>query len=90
MATGTNRFWYRISKLGFVRKGLFRMCERFTPGIWAMFLCRKRFIQDQARSSVGDGGATQVVSLGAGMDTLFVRNGPARTRSRPPVSLRKR
>ena len=74
MATGANRFWYGISKLSFVRSSLFGMYEKFTPGIWAMFLCRKRSIQDQARASVSDRGATQVVNRGAGMDTLLVRD----------------
>lgn len=74
MATGKERFWYRISRWSIVRNSLFGMIERLTPGIWAMFLCRKRYIQDQARSSVTAGAATQVVNLGAGMDTLLARD----------------
>lgn len=73
MATGAQRFWLILCRWSLIRHGLFRMYEKLTPGIVALFLCRKRFIQDVARQAL-EGGIHQVVSLGAGADTLLSRD----------------
>jgi len=49
-----------------------RVTEKRTPGIWAMVMCRKRYIDDKAADFV-DGQAETMVSLGAGFDTQAYR-----------------
>lgn len=73
MSTGSNRFWYNLCQLRFMRNFFFWFYEKITPGIWAMFTGRKRYIQDRAHEHL-ERGAQQVVSLGAGFDTLLSRD----------------
>lgn len=46
--------------------------EKRGPGIWAMVLCRKRYIEDQLVAALPSGIGV-VVNLGAGLDTLAYR-----------------
>jgi len=55
-----------------VRRWLVRMTERQIPGLWAGILCRKRYAEDGLRAALA-GGVTEVVVLGAGLDTLAYR-----------------
>ncbi len=56
-----------------MRNGIFRLYERLIPGVWAIFCCRKRFIEDKAQDAV-QAGVKAVVNLGAGLDTLVYRS----------------
>ena len=59
-----NRGWYRRLMLGM---------ERVTAkGIFLHYLMRKRFIEDTVRSAIADG-CSQLVVVGAGLDTLATR-----------------
>jgi methyltransferase (TIGR00027 family) len=55
-----------------VRRALEAATERKLSGGWASFLCRKRYIDDQLLSGLGDG-IESVVILGAGYDTRAYR-----------------
>ena len=52
---------------------MFRTHEKFIPGAWAIFPCRKRFIEDKAQDAVHEG-VKAFVNLGAGLDTLVYRS----------------
>jgi methyltransferase (TIGR00027 family) len=59
-----NSFWFR---------GIAKLLERLTlPGITVHYVLRKKFIEDYVLESVAKG-ATQVINLGAGFDTLAYR-----------------
>jgi len=58
----------RLTRPAFVRDWVVRTTEKRTPGIWAMVMCRKRYIDDKAAEAAG-GQAETVVNLGAGFDT---------------------
>jgi methyltransferase (TIGR00027 family) len=53
------------------RNWLIRFAEKNTPGLWALVMCRKRFIDEKLLESVDCIGA--VVNLGAGSDTRVYR-----------------
>ena len=73
IAPGGVRFQAWLCSSAWMRNGIFRMTERFIPGAWAIFCCRKRFIEDKAQDAV-HGGVKAVVNLGAGLDTLVYRS----------------
>lgn len=50
--------------------------RRMSPGHTLYLALRKRFIQDEVEAALADG-ATQVLMLGAGMDTLCLRLAPS-------------
>lgn len=52
-----------------VRAWLERGSDRSAPGVWGGVLCRKRYVRDQVRAAL-DGGAGQLVVLGAGLDPV--------------------
>jgi methyltransferase (TIGR00027 family) len=62
------RAFVRLTRPAFVRDWVVRATEKRTPGIWAMVMCRKRYIDDKAAEAAG-GQAETVVNLGAGFDT---------------------
>jgi methyltransferase (TIGR00027 family) len=66
------RAFIRLASPPFVRDWMVRATEKKAPGAWAMALCRKRYIHDQAVEAV-TGPAEAVVNLGAGFDTLAYR-----------------
>jgi methyltransferase (TIGR00027 family) len=53
------------------RNWLIRFAEKNSPGLWALVMCRKRFIDDKLIESVDCIGA--IVNLGAGSDTRVYR-----------------
>lgn len=55
-----------------VRRWLRRATDRQMPGLWGGMLCRKRYAEDCLRAALADG-MTEVVILGAGLDTLAYR-----------------
>ncbi|EHB55277.1 methyltransferase [Mycolicibacterium rhodesiae JS60] len=55
-----------------VRSALKSATDKKLEGGWASFLCRKRYIDDQLRTSIAKG-VDAVVILGAGYDTRAVR-----------------
>jgi methyltransferase (TIGR00027 family) len=55
-----------------VRDLLVRATERSGPGMWAAFLCRKRYADDAVADALA-AGIGQVVFLGAGLDTRACR-----------------
>ncbi|MBA0044965.1 SAM-dependent methyltransferase [Mycobacteroides sp. LB1] len=54
-----------------LRNLLVRLAERSGQGAWSIFVCRKRYIDDQLASSAGT--FDSVVNLGAGLDTRGCR-----------------
>jgi methyltransferase (TIGR00027 family) len=66
------RAFVRLTRPAFVRDWMVRATEKGTPGIWAMVMCRKRYIDDKAAEAAG-GQAETVVNLGAGFDTQAYR-----------------
>lgn len=66
------RAFVRLTRPAFVRDWMVRATEKGTPGIWAMVMCRKRYIDDKA-AEAADGQAETVVNLGAGFDTRAYR-----------------
>ncbi len=54
-----------------LRRLMMAAIERSGPGMWANFVCRKRYIADKVTESFD--GIDAVVVLGAGMDTLAYR-----------------
>lgn len=67
------RAWMKILTPAWLRDGLFRLDEWLMPGAWALFLCRKRYIQEKAEEAATQG-VKAIVNLGAGWDTLVVRS----------------
>lgn len=67
------RFWAWLCSPAWMRNTMFRMYEKLVPGAWALFPCRKHFIEDKAQDAV-HGGVKAVVNLGAGLDTLVYRS----------------
>jgi len=68
------RAYVRLMRLPSVRDWIVRAAEKKAPGIWAMVMCRKRYIDDKVAEAV-DGQAETVVNLGAGFDTQAYRLG---------------
>jgi methyltransferase (TIGR00027 family) len=66
------RVFVGLTRPAFVRDWMVRAVEKRTPGIWAMVLCRKRYIDDKAAEAAG-GQAETAVNLGAGFDTRAYR-----------------
>ncbi len=66
------RAFVRLTRPAFVRDWMVRTSEKMTPGVWAIFPCRKRYIDDRVAEAAG-GQAAMVVNLGAGFDTLAYR-----------------
>jgi methyltransferase (TIGR00027 family) len=62
----------RMLKRGWYRRAMWAV-ERITArGIFLHYLLRKRFIEDSVRAAIADG-CTQLVVIGAGLDTLATR-----------------
>jgi methyltransferase (TIGR00027 family) len=61
-----------LARWGPVRRALINATERRVPGLWALFLCRKRYIEEKLAAAL-EGGLDAVVVLGAGFDTLAYR-----------------
>lgn len=55
-----------------VRRWLMGVTEKQMPGLWGELLCRKRYAEDCLRAALADG-VTEVVLVGAGLDTLAYR-----------------
>jgi methyltransferase (TIGR00027 family) len=65
--------WLRASVRPAAARAAWRLLERAThPGIVRHWMMRKRWIESRVRGAIA-AGATQVVVLGAGLDTLGVR-----------------
>jgi hypothetical protein len=54
-----------------MRRLMMAAIERSGPGMWANFMCRKRYVADKVTEALDDIDA--VVVLGAGLDTLAYR-----------------
>jgi len=61
-----------LAQFAWVRDWFVRMSEKATPGAWAIFPCRKRYIDDKVAEAAAEEVST-VVNLGAGFDTLAFR-----------------
>jgi len=66
------RMFLMLTRPSFVRDWMVRVTEKRTPGIWAMVMCRKRYIDDKA-ADFAHGQAETMVNLGAGFDTRAYR-----------------
>lgn len=65
------RWFVRVTAWAPLRNLLVRLAERNGRGAWSIFVCRKRYIDDQLAASAGTW--ESVVDLGAGMDTRGCR-----------------
>jgi methyltransferase (TIGR00027 family) len=68
------RAYVWLMRLSSARDWIVRATEKKAPGIWAMVMCRKRYIDDIV-AEAADGQAETVVNLGAGFDTQAYRLG---------------
>ena len=66
------RAYVWLMRLSSARDWMVRAAEKKAPGIWAMVMCRKRYIDDKV-AEAADGQAERVVNLGAGFDTRAYR-----------------
>ncbi len=66
------RVYVRLTRISWVRDWMVRISEKMTPGVWAIFPCRKRYIDDRVAEAAG-GQTAMVVNLGAGFDTRAYR-----------------
>jgi methyltransferase (TIGR00027 family) len=62
----------RNLKRGWYRRAMWAVEGATAPGIFLHYLLRKRFIEDAVRSALADG-CTQLIVIGAGLDTLATR-----------------
>lgn len=62
------RAYVWLTRLSSARDWMVRAAEKKAPGIWAMVVCRKRYIDDKVAEAAVDQAET-VVNLGAGFDT---------------------
>jgi methyltransferase (TIGR00027 family) len=61
-----------LCRIGFVRRTLLNLVDRWVPGICGGVLCRKRYIEGKLNDAL-NAGIQSVVVLGAGFDTLAYR-----------------
>jgi len=61
-----------LTRPSWVRDWMVRASENKAPGVWAMVMCRKRYIDDKVAEAVVDQ-AEALVNLGAGFDTQAYR-----------------
>ena len=66
------RVWVWLTRPSWMRDWMVGFSEKKTPGVWAIFPCRKRYIEEKVAEAVVDQAET-VVNLGAGFDTLAYR-----------------
>jgi methyltransferase (TIGR00027 family) len=66
------RAWVWLTRLSWARDWMVRMSEKSAPGCWAIFPCRKRYIDDKVVEAVVEQVDT-VMNLGAGFDTQAYR-----------------
>jgi methyltransferase (TIGR00027 family) len=66
------RVYVWLARPTWVRDWLVRKSEKLAPGVWAMIMCRKRYIDEKAAEATVDQAQT-VVNLGAGFDTQAFR-----------------
>jgi len=66
------RAYIWLSRFSWARDWMVRAAEKKVPGVWAMVLCRKRYIDDKVVDALVEQVET-VVNLGAGFDTLAFR-----------------
>ncbi|MQA08592.1 MAG: SAM-dependent methyltransferase [Pseudonocardiaceae bacterium] len=66
------KFVVRLTRWRPFRNFMFNGTERAGTGMWALFPCRKRYIDDKIRNA-SDAGIEAVVILGAGLDTRAYR-----------------
>jgi len=66
------RAYVWLSRFSWARDWMVRAGEKKAPGVWAMALCRKRYIDDKVIEAVVEQAET-VVNLGAGFDTQAYR-----------------
>ncbi len=66
------RVYVWLSRFSWVRGWMVRAAEKKAPGVWAMALCRKRYIDDKVVEALVEQ-TEAVVNLGAGFDTLAFR-----------------
>ena len=73
LSTSRTDRWLRASCRSAAGRAAWRLLERVTqPGIVRHWMMRKRWIESRVRAAIA-AGASQVVVLGAGLDTLGVR-----------------
>jgi len=66
------RVYVWLTRASWARDWMIGMSEKSAPGVWAMVLCRKRYIDDKVAEAAAEEAST-VVNLGAGFDTLAFR-----------------
>lgn len=70
---GVDRFYFWLAGWPWLRDRLIALNGKAAPGIWALFACRKRFIEEQLDAALNQG-VSQLINLGAGFDTLAYRH----------------
>jgi methyltransferase (TIGR00027 family) len=66
------RAYVWLTRPSLARDWMVRVAEKRSPGVWAMVMCRKRYIDDKVAEAAVDQAET-VVNLGAGFDTQAYR-----------------
>lgn len=76
IAAGALKPWHlKLARKRWYRWLIEAMVRKMAPGHLVYLLLRKRVVQDEVEAALADG-ATQVLMLGAGMDTLCLRLAP--------------
>lgn len=65
------RAFVKVFKPEPLRNWMIRSAEKDFPGIWGAMICRKRYIDDKLKDSLGS--IKAIVNIGAGFDTLIYR-----------------
>jgi len=66
------RVWVWMTRSSGIRDWMVGLSEKKAHGVWAIFPCRKRYIEEKVAEAVVDQ-AEMMVNLGAGFDTLAYR-----------------
>ncbi len=66
------RFLVWLTRASWMRDWMLGMSEKKAPGVWTIFPCRKRYIEEKVAEATVDQ-TEAVVNLGAGFDTLAYR-----------------
>lgn len=63
------RAWVRACGWKAARELFVSLSDATAPGVWGGVVCRKRYVRDQVAAAV-ESGVTQLIVLGAGLDTV--------------------
>jgi methyltransferase (TIGR00027 family) len=69
----SDKIWVWLARIPLLCRGFIALSESSAPGAWAIFPCRKRYVDDKVNHALTSG-VRCIVNLGAGFDTMITRN----------------